>query len=62
MGDELHHVGIVAAAICAMAGLTATTVRAGGAVTTSLFLSLSGTVSTPTDPLIGRLCQYEPAR
>ena len=44
MGDKVRHLGLTAAALCAMAGLTATTADAGGAVTTSLFLSLSGAV------------------
>jgi hypothetical protein len=52
MRDKLRQVGIMAAALCAMVGLTATTVDAGGAVTTSLFLSLSGNVSTPGDPCL----------
>jgi hypothetical protein len=35
-----------------VAGLTATTADAGGAVTTSLFLPLSGAVFVPTDPCV----------
>ena len=44
MGDKVRHLGLTAAPLCAVAGLTATTADAGGAVTTSLFLSLSGAV------------------
>jgi len=33
MGDKVRHVGLTAAALCAVAGLTATTADAGGAVT-----------------------------
>jgi hypothetical protein len=52
MGGKVRHLGLTAAALCAVAGLTATTADAGGAVTTSLFLSLSGAVSIPTDPCV----------
>ena len=52
MGDKVRHLGLTAAALCAVAGLTATTADAGGAVTTSLFLSLSGAVFSPSDPCL----------
>ena len=59
MGDKVRHLGLTAAALCAVVGLTATTADAGGAVTTSLFLSLSGNVSLPTEPClpIGEIVQ-----
>ena len=44
MGDKVRHLGLTAAALCAVAGLTANTVDADGAVTTSLSLPLSGAV------------------
>src|SRR5262249_55857988 len=42
--------GLAAVALCAMAGLPSTPVGAAGAVTTSLFLPLVGTVFQPSDP------------
>ena len=33
MGDKMRHLGLTAAVLCAVAGLTATTADAGGAVT-----------------------------
>ena len=55
----MRHLALTAAVLCAVAGLTATTAEAGGAVTTSLFLSLSGNVSAPTEPClpIGEIVQ-----
>jgi len=59
IGDKMRHLALTAAVLCAVAGLTATTAEAGGAVTTSLFLSLSGNVSAPTEPClpIGEIVQ-----
>jgi hypothetical protein len=39
-------------ALCMMAGLTTTPVDAAGAITTSVFLTLVGTVFAPTDPCV----------
>jgi hypothetical protein len=42
--------GLAAVALCALGGLTATPIYAGGAITTSAFLPLQGTVFIPSDP------------
>ena len=52
MGDKMRHLGLTAAVLCAVAGLTANTVDADGAVTTSLSLPLSGAVFQPSDPCV----------
>jgi hypothetical protein len=52
MGDIMRHLGLTAAVLCAMAGLTATTADAGGAVTTSFSLPLSGAIFSHSDPCL----------
>ena len=48
MGSISPRTGLAAVALCAIAG--ATPVYAAGAITTSAFLPLQGTVFIPSDP------------